>query len=380
MRKLLTFSLPFLALSTAAQAGPYITIGSEPDRAPNRSIYVADFDLITRSLDGGGDPSTMANAAMQSANPIDFIEAKTIYKINVYQVMENGGPIEKGGSTNFIQYFLAFKCRDRLVNIEEATAYDRAGRTQKSSMTEWMPVPDNWVAQAYKIACKAPEWEKAMATARQMATNFEQGKKSKKQPTDPFAPLQMQMVGSYAAITDMIDQIWGRYWPDAKQPEYENTMSPAELEKYKAQKIAELEAQSKKLGQMASDIENDLKMQDSMDRASDVAGRRFVQELQGMAGRSEEEVVATFGVPNTLNVNGNVRQLDWYWSEQTQEQVPITVDVIGGCSHGVCGAKIGETTEYQWQTVQVNCRRTLYFREGGTQPGYRLFDFRAGCD
>lgn len=380
MRKLLTFSLPFLALSTAAQAAPYITIGSEPDGPPNRSIYVADFDFITRSLDGGGDANTMANAAMQSANPLDFMEAKTIYKMNVYQVMEKGGAITKGGPTNFIHYVLAFKCRDRLVNIEEATAYDRAGRTQKSSMTEWMPVPDNWVAQAYKIACKAPEWEKAMATARQMATNFQQGKKSNKQQSDPFAPLQMQMVGDYAAITDMIDQIWGRYWPDAKQPEYENTMSPAELEKYKAQKIAELEAQSKKLGQLANDIEGDLKMQDSMNRASDVAGRRFVQELQGMAGRSEEEVVAALGVPNTLNVNGNVRQLDWYWSEQTQEQVPITVDVIGGCSHGVCGAKIGETVEYQWQTVQVNCRRTLYFREGGTQPGYRLFDFRAGCD
>ncbi len=380
MRKLLTFSLPFLALSTAAQAAPYITSGSDPAGPPKRSIYVADFDLITRSLDGGGDPSTMANAAMQSANPIDYIEAKTIYKINVYQVMEKGGAITKGGPTNFIHYVLAFKCRDRLVKIEEATAYDRAGRTQKSSIAEWMPVPDNWVAQAYKIACKAPDWEKAMASARKMATDFQQGKKSKKPLSDPFAPLQMQMVGDYAAITDMIDQIWARYWPDAKQPEYESTMSPEEFAKHKAKSIAALEAQAKELGAMAKDVENDLKMQDSMDRASDVAGRRFVQELQGMAGRSEEEVVAALGVPNTLNVNGNVRQLDWYWSEQTQEQVPITVDVIGGCSHGVCGAKIGETTEYQWQTVQVNCRRTLYFREGGTQPGYRLFDFRAGCD
>jgi hypothetical protein len=378
MCKLLTFSLPFLALSTAVQAAPYITIGSEPDGAPNRSIYVADFDLITRSLDGGGDANTMANAAMQSANPLDFMEAKTIYKMNIYQVMEKGGPITKGGPTNFIHYVLAFKCRDRLVKIEEATAYDRAGRTQKSSIAEWMPVPDNWVAQAYKIACKAPEWEKAMASARKMATDFQQGKKSKKPLSDPFAPLQMQMVGDYAAITNMIDQIWARYWPDAKQPEYESTMSPEEFAKHKAKSIAALEAQAKELGAMAKDVENDLKMQDSMDRASDVAGRRFVQELQGMAGRSEEEVVALLGVPNTLNVNGNVRQLDWYWSETTQEQVPVTADVMG-CNAHFCG-KQGEAVEYHWQTVQVNCRRTLYFREGGTQPGYRLFDFRAGCD
>lgn len=378
MRKLLPFALPLVAIATSAHAGKYITIASEPDSAPNRSIYVADFDFVSRRLDGGGDPNSMAMAAIESPNALDYMEARTIYKINVYQIFERGAPISKGGPTNFIHYVLDFKCRDRQVGIAEATAYDRAGRTQKSSAPDWMPVPDNWVAQAYKIACKAPDWEKSMASARKMATDFQNGKKSKKALTDPFTPLNMQMVGDYAAITDMIDQIWGRYWPDARQPEYESTMSPEEFAKHKAKSIAALEAQAKELGAKAKDVENDLRMQDSMSRATNSADRRFVQELQGMAGRSEEEVVGIFGIPNNLNVNGNVRQLDWYWSEQRQEQVPVTADVMG-CNAHFCG-KQGEAVEYQWQTVQVNCRRTLYFREGGTQPGYRLFDFRAGCD
>ena len=377
MKKWTCLGLPLVLLASPASAGKYITIASGSEAAPQRSIYVADFDLVARKLEGGSDPNSMAMAAMQSPNPLDYMESRTIYKMNVYQIFESGAPIAKGGPTNFIHYVLDFKCRDRTFAIPEATAYDRAGRTQKSSAPEWRSVPANWIGQAYKIACKAPEWEEAMASARKMATDFQQGKKSKKPLTDPFRPLNMQMVGDYVAITDLIDQIWSAYWSDARQPEYESTMSAEEFAAHKAKSIAALEAQAKEIGKMAQDVETDLRMQDSMSKATNATDQRFVQELQGMAGRSEEEVVSIFGVPASLNVNGNVRQLDWYWSETRQEQVPVTADVMG-CNAHFCG-KQGEAVEYHWQTVQVNCRRTLWFREGGTQPGYRLFDFRAGC-
>jgi hypothetical protein len=317
MRKIIQLGMIIASLPASAHAQQYITIASEPESAPNRSIYVADFDTITRELDGGGDPSTLASAAMQSANPLDYMETRTIYKINVYQVMENGAPISKGGPINFIHYLLGFKCKEKQFRIEEAVAYDRAARTEKSSMAQWMAVPDNWVAQGFKIACKSADWQQATASAHKMVTDYNNGKPRKNAPKDPFAPLLMQvvLVQRGAFVTEMIDKIWATYWPDAKQPGYEtaeefakrDAEDPADLAKLREERHAQFRAQAAQLDETVKKAEKDLgSLQAKFDfnaSADKLRGGRKMRQfewqmLQVWQGKTEDDVIAKMGRPD----------------------------------------------------------------------------------
>ncbi len=356
-----------------ASAAKWMVIGSEPDPAPHRSVYVmsADEAWITRRFsdefdqaDSGRSPDVLAQLA-----------SNTIHSVIVLQVFENAGGI------NFISYTVDFKCQEGLVSIPVATSYDRAGKPETGGSPEWMKVPDNWLGKAEMIACGWKNWQSAQQVLGSgAAPEPKSRKKRKKEPVVTFESLGMQYLGeaNYFRVTDVIDVVWNTLWTDAVQPDYyEGT---AEEKAEAASKARALESEIKSLlTEEKSKIEQDIKTADKIDKKLGRLGEKFFREMQGVDGKSEDDVIALWGIPQGLiETTPGVRQLNYYWSDTETVQVPYTVDIIGGVGNGVVG-KIGETQQFRPETRTIQCYRKLFLKEGGRLPGYRVFDFDVGC-
>lgn len=360
-----------VTLAAPASAAKWMVIGEEPDPAPNRSVYITSADeawVFQRFVDDFDKVNTD-----RASNLSATLAKNTINTINVYQVFENAG------GTNFITYTLDFRCQEGLVSIAKAASFDRAGKGEVRTSTEWMKVPDNWMGKAEMIACNWKKWQAAKAIWGGGAAPEPKRKKAK-EPAVSFASLGMEYLGeaNYFRITDAIDVVWSKRWTDAVQPAYyEGTAE----EKAAAQvKLAQVYGEiSGTLGDAKKNVEAEIKMQDKIDKKLGRVGEKFFLEMQGIGGKSEEQVISLFGIPQGLiDTTPGVRQLNYYWSDTETVQVPYTVDIIGGAGNGVVG-KVGETTQYRSETRTIQCYRKLFLREGGMQPGYRVFDFDIGC-
>jgi hypothetical protein len=359
-------SLAVLLLSAAspAFASDWMVVGTEPDPEPHRSVYIMQYGdaWITRRLDEGFDQ----NPALSSSDPVAALQAHATYTANVLQVFENAG------GTNFIHYQVQFQCQAGLVRIPEATAYDRAGKQQKSSAPEWMPVPDNWMGRAEMIACKWKNWEAANA-ALARATSSSTGKGRSAAPS--LESLGMRYLGDYAAWTSVVDAVWTKLWPDATQPVYAKG-TPEELDRTKREGLAILAkaeaiaAEHRKWSGIA------IKLADKAARQ----GGKLAGEMSNVGGQTEDQIVARWGVPQSVSDRNGVRQLIYSWqsTESTVEQAPVVV--IGSTGNGGVG-QIGETTQSRVGTRIIQCHRTLLLQQGGAlQTAYRVFDFEVGCN
>jgi hypothetical protein len=352
-----------------ALASDWMVIGQEPDPAPHRSVYVVQFGdaWINHRLDDGADTSALEQAARNSKTPAVAIQAQTISGVNVLQVFENAG------GTNFIHYEVEFKCRDGMVRIPQATSYDRAGKQEKSSAPQWMKVPDNWMGQAEIIACKWQRWEAAELAWQQRGIPKRKNK-SKEQPAT-FASLGMEYLGDYAAWTTVVDAVWNSKWADAKQPAYINEGTPEDLARLKREGLATL-AKAKAIG---AEQQKWSRISIALDDKASKMGSKFAQEMDGVGGLTEDQVVRRWGAPQSTSDRNGVRQLSYYWQDSKAVVEQVAVDVIGSTGNGGVG-KIGETTQARVGSQTIQCHRTLFLQEGGAlETAYRVYDFDVGC-
>jgi hypothetical protein len=359
-----------LLMTTAvpASASKWMIIGSEPEPSPNRSVYLvtADDSWISKRLADGfdvGSPNALAN-----------LQANTIRIINVYQVFE------KAGGTNFISYTLEFKCQEGLVSIPQAISYDRAGKQEFGASPDWMRVPNNWMGKAEMVACGWQSWRSAKQIWGEGEAPSSKRKKNKaKEPTVSFASLGMEYLGeaSYYMPTELVDLVWNTRWTDAVQPAYyEGTAAEKAAS---AAKLAEMQDKIKTtLADAKTRVEEEIKMQDKIDRKLGQLGEKFHREMVGIGGKSEENVISLFGIPQGMVTSTpGVRQLNYYWSDTETIQVPYQVQIWGIGPSGQ--VPMGERTEYRSETRTIQCSRQLFLKEGGQLPGYRVFDFNIGC-
>jgi len=340
-------------------------VGAEPDPAPHRSVYVmsADDEWIFRRFVDGFDKVDTSKSPNLSAT----LEANTIHTVIVYQVFENAG------GTNFISYSVDFKCREGLASIPQAISYDRAGKQEKGGSPDWMKVPNNWMGKAEMVACGWKNWQAAKLIWGEGDASMPKRKKSK-EPAVSFASLGMVYLGeaNYFRVTDVIDEVWNKRWTDAVQPAYyegtpeEKAASQAKLLALQAETKTLLQEESKK-------IKDDMAMQAKIDKKLGQVGEKFFREMQGVGGKSEDDVIALWGIPQGLVESPGVRQLNYYWQDTEKVLVPYTVDIIGPAG------KVGETTQNRLETRVIQCYRKLFLKEGGRLPGFRVFDFDIGC-
>lgn len=349
-----------------AHAAKYVIIGAEPDPAPNRSVYImsGDKEWVTRRVADGFDIASGGLAELQ---------ANTIYSVIVQQVFENAG------GTNFISYSLDFRCQEGLVSIARAASYDRAGKSDVRTSTEWMKVPNNWMGKAEMIACDWKNWQSARQVWGGGEVSSAKRKKKNQEAAPSFASLGMEYLGeaNYYTVTDAIDLVWKTRWTDAVQPAYyEGT---AEEKAEASAKLAEMQGKIKATLQDArKNVEDEMKMQDKIDKKLGQVGEKFFREMQGIGGKSEENVISLFGIPQGLiETAPGVRQLNYYWSDTENVQVPYMVDIMGD-QNGIL-VPIGQEQRFRTEARTIQCYRKLFLKEGGQLPGYRVFDFDIGC-
>ena len=179
-------------------------------------------------------------------------------------------------------------------------------------------------------------------------------------------------------VTDAIDLVWNTRWTDAVQPAYIDG-TPAEKAEVAA-KLAEMQGKIKTtLAEAKTRVEEEIKMQDKIDKKLGRLGEKFHREMVGIGGKSEDNVISLFGIPQgMITSTPGVRQLNYYWSDTETIQVPYQVQILGNVGGGVMGP-VGETTQYRPETRTIQCSRQLFLKEGGQLPGYRVFDFDVGC-
>jgi hypothetical protein len=363
------FAIASCLTSTPALASDWMIISEEPDPAPHRSIYVIQFgeSWIDHRLDEGADTLALEQAARSSQMPSAEINAQTISGVEVLQVFENAG------GTNFIQYEVEFKCRDGMVRIPQVTAYDRAGKQEKSSAPQWMKVPKNWMGQAEIIACKWKRWEAAELAWQQRGVPKRKNKAGEQPAT--FASLGMEYLGDYAAWTKVVDAVWNTKWTDAKQPAYINEGTPEDLAKLKREGLARL-ANAKAIG---AEQQKWSKISLAVESKAERMGGEVAKEMSSVGGLTEEQVVARWGVPQGLVESPGVRQLNYYWQGTKSATEYVAVDIMGSTGNGGVG-KIGETSQPRSITVPTQCFRALFLQEGGAlENAWRVYDFDMGC-
>jgi hypothetical protein len=353
-KRLLRLGLTGLSLACAvpASGSDWMVIGAAPQPAPHRAVYAMQYGdaWISRRMDDGPDASDPSAAT----DPIAALQARTIYTANILEIFEGNG------STNLVHYQVEFRCQARLVRIASATAYDRAGKQRKLSTADWMQVPNGWLAKAQMIACNAVSWQAA---------------RNRNAPAASFVSLGMHYLGDFAAWTSVVDAVWTQHWPDAVQPAY--TQGTAEdLERTKRAGLAILAraeaiaAEQKKWSGIA------IRLSDKAVRQ----GGQLAGEMANVGGQTEDQVIARWGVPDSVTNRNGVRQMSYYWQGTTSVVEQAAVNVIGATGNGGVG-KVGETTQSRVGTRITACHRTLLLQDGGAlETAYRVFDFDVGCD
>ena len=361
-----------VTVSVPAHATKYMIIGAEPDPAPNRSVYIMSGEKVwvfERFVDGFDKVNTDRVPNLAAA-----LEANTIHTVIVQQVFENAG------GTNFITYNLDFKCQEGLVSIAKAESYDRAGKGEVRTSSEWMRVPNNWMGKAEMIACDWKSWQSARQVWGGDEVPQPKRKKKNQEPPSSFASLGVEYLGeaNIMRVTDAIDLVWNTRWTNAVQPAYYEGTTKEKAAA--AAKLAEMQNKIKTTLQEAkTKVEYDIKMQDKIDKKLGQIGEKFHREMVGIGGSSEDNVISLFGIPQgMITSTPGVRQLNYYWSDTETIQVPYQVDIMGSVGGGVIGI-VGQTTQYRSETRTIQCYRKLFLKEGGQLPGHRVFDFDVGC-
>lgn len=224
---------------------------------------------------------------------------------------------------------------------------------------------DNWTERVRLIACEPDRLNKAVAAAQ----------KTGKQ--DPFARLGLVYVGDMTIGGELSDVTWATFWKDGRRPAYTSIRTPAEREARRRQALAELKKAEAEFGAKATQVQQDLEMQNKIDRALGSTNEKYLREMQGTTGWSEEKVVAHWGPPHSASEANGILRFDYHFQDTMTDAVPVTDNVMG-CQGGVCG-KVGESMRYEMRSRVVNCRRTLFLKAGGTEPGRRLYDFQISC-
>jgi hypothetical protein len=359
-----TLVLCIAAAGAPAYASDWMIVGVEPDAAPHRSMYVMQSGSawISRRLANDADKKVSATSKYSNASS----PMQTIYTGTVLQVFENAG------GTNFINYEVEFMCTEGMARIAQATAYDRKGTQEKGGSADWMKVQDNWIGKAEMIACSWKNWLAAEEAYKRGASLDTQKTKNKKPAqTASFESLGIQYLGDIAGWTDVVDAVWNNHWTDATQPAY-YVGTPEEQTKARQASLAILEqarglaTEQEKWSKIYFDLEK------KIERLSD----KFAQDMAGVGGITEAQVMARWGAPQSVAEASGVRHLTYNFSDTLYGVNTVAVDLIN-----TNGAVVGQTTQNQLTSTNRNCRRMLSLKEGGAvERAYRVFDFSIGCD
>ncbi len=326
-----------------AHASHWMLVGAEGDHAPDRRLTFAEFNNLVTRLDMPLDQAASAGA--------DALLAAKVWRVRVVQVLE------AREAPDTISYDIDVHCGRKQTRIAEAIAFARDATTTTTTPNQWADVGGGWPARVHLIACERPKLEKAVAAA-------------KKGNVKPLTDLGMVYVGEHVFGTQLSDVTWTHFWKDGVRPAYTTHRTPEEVEQRRREGLALAEQTAVRAQGVEKEAVFMLEVGANFERKS----HDHQSELAGMEGWTEQRVIDAWGAPQSSAQGGETRSLVYEYVKPRYDVVDTTVDLM---SAG--GGKVGELRQSHVQTSMQPCKRMLSFRQGGSTPGWRLYDYRYDC-
>lgn len=361
MRRLATVAMiAALALATpsAAHATEWVLIAAEGQK-PDRNVHYLAIDLIITSIDFDNyDP----DEAVKNGDGKQYLEDRVKIKAYIIQILENPKDPDN------ISYTVEMKCKQKLVQITDATAIYRDGRSEVASPSSWIPIPENWLGRVYTAGCEKAKVVQAIQAIK-TGKDFDNRARLK-----PLTDLGMVYAGQMPFKPIILsDYTWENLWRSGQRPEYTSTKTPeqlAEQQKIIDQKMAGLASATAELEASIGNQDAEREFIKSVSQTFKTKNSRRQRLFFGMEGWTEQEIVDFWGVPTDVRDYAETRALEFYAENDTRqifmEQIPIQDGK-------------GNVTGMQERTTETGelsvCAMTMFLKPGGGKPGYRLVDY-----
>ncbi len=337
--------LTSLAPITAA-AGNWLLIDLQGQK-PQRSVWVAELESLQRRLDDGVDPLRP---------PPPGAPLPLVHRLLVVAVHE--AP-ERPDVTHF---HVELRCAAAQARLAQVTDWHRDGSPKRHPPTAWAPIGQGWLAGARLLACDEPRWQHALQAAR-----------SRGNP-QPLAELGLMDLGLRLIGTDLADAVWETVLRDGQRPAYANADSPADLERRQREGRARLAAGAAQLEQEARNQRALMEVTERFNARLARMPDTVVRAFQGLAGRTEAELVRAMGPPaDVVRAEGRISLV---FEEEGRRHGVVDTPVAIVNRHGQA---IGQSTQAQLQTQATHCRRVLILQAIGSKPEPRVVDFESIC-
>lgn len=337
---------PALLTATPIHAGQWLLIDLQ-GQAPQRIAFAAEADRVQRRLDDGVDP-TRPPAMGQ---PIPFVHRLLVVAVH-----------EAPHQPDSMHFQVELRCAAGQARIAQVTAWGRDGKSTNRPATQWGPIGKGWLDGARLIACEPERWQAAWESDR------------KRGQAQALGTIGLMPLGERVPGTDLVDAVWQQLWPDGQRPAYANDATPAELEARKRAGQAVLAQGAATLEQEATDLKALMTVTEKFNARLQRMPDTVVRAFQGMAGRTEAQVVQALGPPaGVTRAEGQVRMV--YEEEGLRSGVvdsPVTV-------LNRAGQVVGQSTQAELRTQRVRCQRVLLLQPIGSKPEPRVADFQSLC-
>jgi hypothetical protein len=375
-------------LSAAASAGELWMLLGDGDKlesgiTPNRVMHFAYAGNIRDRT----DQSAKIAEITRDPNPKTInmrLKALEVQEMDVVEIYENAS------APGFRMLTMQFQCTKKLHRILKAEAKERNSLHRFSGATEWQPyVATDWQSRAYFLACAKEIWEPmAKAEIEQM-----QQKKAVTKQT-ALRDYGVGIIGAWPkdeGLNQVYRLTWDRIWAGSAKPvpfhHNRNTAEEAEYQAWKKGNDAVI-AQNKKdapallaaIGDLEGKTQNELKAADTEQAFILQVNKNFKAKPKmaqkvffGTEGFSEEEIVARWGVPDSVLDYAGIRAIKYRRTIDTrQTHTTYEKNVVVGSGQGIDPGYSAVTTETGGIT---ECVLTLHLKPGGSKPGYRLTDY-----
>lgn len=333
---LLPFAIP-------ADARHWLVVGAEGDGPPHRSLYYAEFESPRTRFEMPLDQAATAGA--------DALLNGKLQQLWVVQVQESG-------NTDFTWYTVDVHCARRELRIAEVIAFELDGRQHTVTPNQWVKIGNaGWPSRVHLIACDPARLNVAL-------------RKAKDGNLRPLNDLGMAYAGEYVLYSQLADLAWEQFWKDGKRPPRSSHLTAGQSAKLRDDTLALAAATEQKLKDTEKETRFILEVSDNFDRKSDSHQREFA----GMEGWTEEQIIDAWGAPASAAQGGQTRSLVYTYQKERYDVVTDRVGLLMGRQ-----GPVGELTESRVETSLQDCKRMLSLRQGGSKPGWRLYDYRYDC-
>jgi hypothetical protein len=383
VRRVNAFAAPFIAIlfttmSAQAAAGIWMMIGDgdklESGTKPDRVMHYANADHIRDRTDQNRKIAEITHDP--DPKTLDArIKALEVMEMDVVEIFEN--PTAPG----FRMLTMQFQCLQKRFKVTKSEWKERNSLHRFGGATDWQEyVPTAWQSRAYFVACFPEVWVPLLQADQ------EELKKTNKVPKQAaLREYGVGMIGNWTN-SDGLNQVyrltWDKVWAGSATPvPFHNNRTAAEEKEFQKWSkendaiVAENEKAAPMLAAAIAGLEGQVQGQleglNAEKAFQDEIAKNFRKHKSKYYGTfralTEEQVVEVRGAPSSTSTHGDMRLMEYAYSQDNRQEVTIR----DGNGSPVGGDVVGQI---------LRCAVTFKLRVGGDRPQYRVVDYQVNRD